>query len=293
MEGLYPRVAAHLGISGPDSPLLRETAGSVDPVDQILAAADLGFAGVFDNSLLQRSVRDQRRMGRALAARSLWFGTCTLAAAHTVTWTDPGMDPRPAIQAAAAAMDRAGAKLLTVIVHDDGTDPAAQQRHAAAGLALAADEAVRHQITIGLEPVSPQRVPGVLVSRVATARAIVDYVSHPSLRLVADTCHIALEGDDVSEALRLNAGLWCAVQIADVPGRVEPGAGSLPFTEIFGTLRDLGWTDPVEAEFTPSQTGEAGERRAIALLEALRGDGFAAGGPNPRSAVPSSGILRL
>jgi hydroxypyruvate isomerase len=265
-------VLAHLGIFSSDAPLLLATAGSGDPVEQVAAAAELGFAGVFDNALLARDPDDQRRLGEALQRRGLVMGTCTLGGSGVLpVWTDAEADVIPAVRVAADALGRAGGSVLTVALTDDDGDPEVQITAAVGTLRRAAVEAERRGIQLGLEPVSRARVPSSLVTCVADARRIVDDVDHPALGLIADTCHIALEDDDVAGILRANAGLWRAVQVADVPGRVEPGAGRLPFRAIASALEEIGWTAPVEAEFTPARGGSDGEKAATAAVEHLFG----------------------
>ena len=65
------------------------------------------------------------------------------------------------------------------------------------------------------------------------------------------------------------ADILAAVQIADMPGRVQPGAGVIEFAPIMAALRQIGWRGLVEAELMPKAGGVEGEAAAVAALRAL------------------------
>ena len=73
----------------------------------------------------------------------------------------------------------------------------------------------------------------------------------------------------MADAIIAQADILAGVQLADMPGRVEPGAGTMDFAPILAALRAIGWKGLVEAEFMPSTPGPAGERAALAALRAL------------------------
>ena len=91
-------------------------------------------------------------------------------------------------------------------------------------------------ITLLIEALNDVDFPGYWASTVATAARLVETVNHPSVRLQLDQYHAAMAGEDARECLRAYLPLVAHVQIADVPGRHEPGTGSQPIGEF---LRDL------------------------------------------------------
>jgi hydroxypyruvate isomerase len=63
-----------------------------------------------------------------------------------------------------------------------------------------------------------------------------------------------------------NAGdLVKYVQLADAPGRGEPGSGSLDWAERLGILRASGYDGPIGLEYYPTQESEA----SVALIREL------------------------
>ena len=60
-----------------------------------------------------------------------------------------------------------------------------------------------------------------------------------------------------------------SVQIADVPGRLEPGQGEINFVQFFRKLRQVGYEGLVELENNFSRPGADGERLAYEALSAI------------------------
>lgn len=262
------RLAAHLGIHAPDAPQFALSARSPDPVDQIDHAAELGFAGVSDNQLLRRAPSEQARIGRALARRGLAMGSFVLAGADgPLGWGLADAVLTAALERALAAADRVGGGQMNVVILDAGPPAQAQLAAARDNLRRAADHVAVRGGMLVLEAASPARAPGVLLQRSAEAAALVEDLAHPALGLVLDTCHIALAGEDVAELAKRHAAALRCVQIADMPGRVEPGAGGLDFSRLRQVLDATGYAGLIEAECFASRPGRAGEQ---ALAEALR-----------------------
>src|SRR6476661_5402927 len=89
-----------------------------------------------------------------------------------------------------------------------------------------------------LEPVNT-RVdhPGALTDRTADAVTVARGVGSDSFGILYDMYHSITEGEDPASELANAAGLVDYVQIADVPGRGEPGTGSVDWRVQLATLR--------------------------------------------------------
>lgn len=262
------RFAGHLGVRAPDAPLLRHLAHP-DPVAQIAALAAHGFAGVSDNYLLLRSEADQARIGAAVARSGLAMGSFVH---DPLNWNTPGWITGAALDtldATLAAAARSGSKTVVCITGpiEGGREPF-QHGCMAAMLARAADRAGRADITLCVEATHPAFAPGLLIERLGDAIAVVRAANHPHVRLDLDLGHVALHGDDVLAGIAEAAGLIGMVQIADVPGRVEPGAGTLDWPAILAALDSI-HEGLVELELEPSAPGAAGEHAMLAGLAHL------------------------
>ena len=114
------------------------------------------------------------------------------------------------------------------------------------------------EITLVLEPVNI-RVdhPGALLYRTSEAVYVARGVDSPWFGVLYDLYHSTVEGEDVATELANGGNLIRYVQIADAPGRGEPGSGSIDWTARLGDLRTAGYDGPIGLEYYP--TIESGE----------------------------------
>lgn len=99
-------------------------------------------------------------------------------------------------------------------------------------LALAGQAVERIGGTVLLEPVSG--APAYPLKTAADTYAILDRVAAQgvsNVRFLADFYHLSVNGDDVPAVIAAHAGDFGHIQIADAPGRGEPGTGDLPLAQ--------------------------------------------------------------
>jgi hydroxypyruvate isomerase len=110
-------------------------------------------------------------------------------------------------------------------------------------------------VTIMLEPVNT-RVdhPGVLFSQTVDAVQVIEKVASPTVRLLYDLYHSVVEGEDPMTVAPRVAHLIEHVQIADAPGRGEPGSGKIDWPAMLGLLRRIGYAGPIGVECSPTQS---------------------------------------
>jgi hydroxypyruvate isomerase len=119
-----------------------------------------------------------------------------------------------------------------------------------------------------IEPVNTFDVPGFLLPTTSDALRLLDEVAEPNLALQFDAYHVQrMEGDPTA---RLGALLdrVAHVQIADHPGRHQPGTGEINFDALFALLDDAGYPGTVGLEYVP-------EPDTPTSLEWLEHHGFA------------------
>jgi hydroxypyruvate isomerase len=129
-----------------------------------------------------------------------------------------------------------------------------QDELAAENLALAARAAGRIDATVLVEPVSgAERYP---LRTAADVLAVIDRVRAAyevqNLGLLADLYHLAVNGDDVDRVIAEHTDRIAHVQIADAPGRNEPGTGSLPLAAQLAALEANGYAGWVSLEYKPA-----------------------------------------
>jgi hydroxypyruvate isomerase len=85
--------------------------------------------------------------------------------------------------------------------------------------------------------------PGVPLAKAADTLALVAAVNRPGLRMNLDLYHAQIGEGNLIELVRSahGAGLIGEIQVADVPGRCEPGTGEINYPAIARTLADIGY----------------------------------------------------
>lgn len=265
--------AAHLGVRSPDNPLFSASAASAAPQDQIAFVAEIGFAGVEDNFFKLRSLEEQVSIGEALKRHGLRMGAFANNPTH---WNKPlwGRNDAAArahldtdLAATISACQLVGPACVNCVTGlDDGMSQETQITNYIENLKRLADKAASAGVILCVEAVSKDRVPGLLVDRIEQAEEIVRAVDHPGVRLMYDTAHLQVSNDGLLSSLRQCWDLIAVIQVADMPGRVELGAGEIDWIPFLREIKRRDFAGLVEFELEVSEPGLDGERK---LLERL------------------------
>lgn len=130
--------------------------------------------------------------------------------------------------------------------------PQQQDDLATENLMLAAQAAAAIDGTVLLEPISgPKPYPLRTAGDVA---AVLDRVTASNIGFLCDLFHLANNGDDIDAALLAYADRIAHVQIADHPGRGEPGTGTLDLQRYLSIIQASGYSGYVGLEYIPTTT---------------------------------------
>ena len=143
-------------------------------------------------------------------------------------------------------------------VSPPNTDDAVLRGTYVANLRYAAGELARVGMTLLIEPINTQTVPGFYLNKSAQALAIIDEAGAANLKLQYDLFHMRIMGDDLARILTANLARIGHMQVADVPGRHEPGTGEIDFPPLFDLIDRLGYKGWVGAEYVPAGKTEDG-----------------------------------
>ncbi len=130
-----------------------------------------------------------------------------------------------------------------------------------ANIAWAAGQAASAGKTVLIEPLNPIDRPTYFLQRQSQARAVVDALELPNLKIMFDVYHVQMTEGRIASTLQANLPHIGHVQIADVPGRHEPGTGEINFgyvlAQIIGSayFKEGGW---IGCEYKPLTTSQAG-----------------------------------
>ena len=181
-----------------------------------------------------------------------------------VSWPARSAEFQGNIPVVAAIGERLGCKAFNALYGNrlDGVTAEAQDDLAAENLALAAHGVAGIGGTVLVEPVSgAPRYPLLTAVDAAAVIARVCADAGPAnIGLLADLYHLAVNGDDVDKAIAAytgTAGGVAHVQIADGPGRNEPGTGDLPLDRQLSDLEAAGYTGWVGLEYKPSDPADS------------------------------------
>jgi hydroxypyruvate isomerase len=164
-----------------------------------------------------------------------------------------------------------GCKRLNALVGHEvpGMDRAEQLALARENVRFAAAEAEAADVTVMVEAVNTFENGPYLLCTTKQAVGFVGDVGRENVRVQHDFYHMQrMEGNLVAN-LREHAGLIGHVQIADSPGRGEPGTGEIRYPFVLGELDRLGYEGYVGLEYNPQ--AETTEKSLAWLPRALRG----------------------
>ncbi|MFD5081078.1 TIM barrel protein [Kitasatospora sp. NPDC058406] len=137
-----------------------------------------------------------------------------------------------------------------------GEDPAGQDALALENLVLAARAAHGIGAVLLIEALNRPESPDYPLVSAAAAVEVVDRVNAATglgnARFLCDLYHLARNGEDPAAVIDAYADRIGHVQIADTPGRNEPGTGGLDFEDLFARLTAAGYTGPIGLEYRPS-----------------------------------------
>jgi hydroxypyruvate isomerase len=169
-----------------------------------------------------------------------------------VSWPARAAEFRDNIDVTVGIGERLGCKAFNALYGNriEYSSPEAQDELGAQNLALAARAAARIAGTVLVEPVSG--APAYPLLTAADALAVMQRASEPNIGLLADLYHLAVNGDDVDKVIANHTDRIAHVQIADAPGRNEPGTGSLPLLRQLADLHAAGYDGWVGLEYKPS-----------------------------------------
>jgi len=115
-----------------------------------------------------------------------------------------------------------------------------------------------HGLKLLIEPINTFDIPGFFLSGTRQALDLIAEIGADNLFLQYDVYHMQRMEGDLAHTLAANIGKIAHVQIADNPGRHEPGTGEINFAFLFAHLDRIGYKGWVGCEYKPATTTEAG-----------------------------------
>jgi hydroxypyruvate isomerase len=127
-----------------------------------------------------------------------------------------------------------------------------------ANLTFAATELDKVGIRLVIEAINTRDIPGFFVSSTKQALVIMDAVGSANLKFQYDIYHMQIMEGDVARTMETHLDRIGHIQLADNPGRNEPGTGELNYPFLFAHLDRIGYAGSIGCEYKPKAGTEAG-----------------------------------
>ncbi|WP_285747335.1 TIM barrel protein [Lentzea sp. NBRC 105346] len=197
---------------------------------------------------VDRFIAAIRDAGVQLVGLNFFAGDMPAGDRGLVSWAGRQPEFRANVEVTASIARELGTTVLNALFGNFAPSDLALEN-----LAFAADVAAEIGATVVLEPLSGAPRYPLLTAR--DALNVIDSVGRSNVALLADLYHLAVNGDDLDVLVTEHVDRIGHVQIADAPGRGEPGTGSL---DLFGYLAKIhagGYQGYVGAEYKPVTGG--------------------------------------
>ena len=244
------RLSAHLGYLFTDLPFEKRFA----------AAANAGFRAIeFPDpyrvsSSAFRHLCEQNELGVAQIA--LPNGVTGAAAKGFAALPGRASEFESALEQAIDFAKAVGCRLIHPMAGiSAASEPSPQWDVYISNLRIACAEAAEAGLEVIIEAISARGVPGYFINSLELACEAIDRVGSPNLLLMLDTFHASEMGVDLPLFIASYGSTIGHVQIADWPGRNEPGTGEIDFDAIFEALGAGGFNGHVGLEYIPTASG--------------------------------------
>ena len=127
-------------------------------------------------------------------------------------------------------------------------------------LRYAADALAKHHIRLLIEPINTRDIPGFFLSGTEQAAAIVADVGSDNLFIQYDIYHMQIMEGDLAPTIKRHFDRIAHIQLADNPGRNEPGTGEINYPFLFRYLDEIGYRGWVGCEYKPKTSTMDGMR---------------------------------
>ncbi|MDR3496998.1 MAG: hydroxypyruvate isomerase [Ancalomicrobiaceae bacterium] len=140
----------------------------------------------------------------------------------------------------------------------DGVAASHVERTLIDNLAFAAQALEEAGIRLLVEPINTRDIPGFHLSTTQQAEALLAAVGSDNLLIQYDIYHMQIMQGDLVPTLRRLLPNIGHIQIADTPGRNEPGTGEINYPFVFAEIDRLGYGGWVGCEYWPLRSTSEG-----------------------------------
>ncbi len=244
-----------------------------DFLDRFKAAAEAGFKGVeylfpYDYSAVELKARlDEHGLTQVL--HNLPAGDWGAGERGIACHPDRVEEFRAGVEQAIDYATVLGCKQVNCLagIRPQGVSLEQARRTLVENLRYAAEKLEAAGTLLLAEPINTRDIPGFFLNRTEQALAIFDEVGSPNLKLQYDIYHMQIMEGDLAPTIEKHLARIAHVQLADNPGRHEPGTGEIHYPFLFAYLDRLGYDGWIGCEYKPKTT----TREGLGWLDQARG----------------------
>ncbi|HEY4833268.1 MAG TPA: hydroxypyruvate isomerase [Bradyrhizobium sp.] len=238
--------------------------GEMPFLDRFAAAKAAGFSGVeylFPYEFEKAALREQlQQHGLTQVLHNLPAGNWTAGERGIAILPDRVDEFRDGVAQAidyAKALDCRQVNCLVGIAPADA-DQLALNEVLVNNLRFAADALARQRIRLLIEPINTLDIPGFFLNGTRQAVQVISDVRSENLFIQYDIYHMQVMEGDIARSLQKHLARISHVQLADNPGRNEPGTGEINYPFLFRYLDQIGYRGWVGCEYKPRTTTAEG-----------------------------------
>jgi len=127
-----------------------------------------------------------------------------------------------------------------------------------ANLQFAGKELAKHGLKLLIEAINTRDIPGFYLNTSRQAFDIMHYAQVANLSFQYDIYHMQIMEGDLAPTIEKNLARIGHMQLADTPGRHEPGTGEINYAFLFAHIDRIGYPGWIGCEYRPATTTEAG-----------------------------------
>lgn len=235
-----------------------------DFLDRFKAAAEAGFKGVeylfpYDYPATEIKARlDEHGLTQVL--HNLPAGDWGAGERGIACHPDRVEEFRAGVEKAIDYATALGCKQVNCLagIQPQGVSLEQARRTLVENLRYAAEKLEAAGILLLAEPINTRDIPGFFLNRTEQALAIFDEVGSNNLKLQYDIYHMQIMEGDLAPTIEKHLEHIAHVQLADNPGRHEPGTGEINYPFLFARLDRLGYDGWIGCEYKPATTTQEG-----------------------------------
>lgn len=208
--------------------------------EQIGFLAQNGFKAIEDNWLRWRTQKEQDELLDALQKHQVHMGTFV---PHHIYWDEAGINTQDVdkikrfyseIKSSVQLAKTFGTQFATIVPGKQvpNIPKSIQLNNVIAVLRDIIPLLKENELTLLLEPHAQERHPNMLIQTLDDALILCEALESANVRILYDTYHIAAMQYDLLLSYTKYKNWIAYVQIADYPGRMEPGSGNLPLLDL-------------------------------------------------------------